>query len=93
MNFSVFRFRSVKMYTPKQKRDLLYFKQKREIVDYVTKHPKSTRQQIADYFSIFGELPVKHRTVRGILSNKEIYTSEDDQGASCKRHLTCKQVQ
>ena len=65
MNFSVFRFRSVKMSTPKQKRDLFYFKQKREIVDYATKHPKSTRQQIADYFSIFGELPVKHRTVRG----------------------------
>jgi hypothetical protein len=26
-------------------------------------NPKSTQQQIADYFSIFGELPVKHRTV------------------------------
>jgi len=35
------------------------------------KHPKSTLQQIANYFSIFGELPVKRRTVRDILSNKE----------------------
>jgi hypothetical protein len=32
---------------------------------------KSTRKQIADYFSIFGELLVKHRTVEDIISNKE----------------------
>ena len=35
----------------------------------------STQQQIADYFSIFRELPVKHRTVGDILSNKETYKS------------------
>jgi hypothetical protein len=44
------------------------------------KHPKSTLQQIANYFSIFGELPVKRRTVGDILSKKETYDSEDDQG-------------
>ena len=58
------------MSTPKQKRNLLYFKQKREIVDYATKHPKSTQQQIADYFSIFWDLHEKPRTVGDILSNK-----------------------
>ena len=58
----------------------------------IMKHPKSTLQQIADYLSIFWELPVKRRTVIDIifLSNKEIYTSEDDQGTPRKRHLTCK---
>jgi hypothetical protein len=34
-------------------------------------NPKSTQKQIADYFSIFGELLVKHRTVEDIISNKE----------------------
>jgi hypothetical protein len=40
-------------------------------------NPKSTHKQIADYFSIFGELLIKHRTVEDIISNKEfpaIYT-------------------
>jgi len=41
------------MSTPKWKRNLLDFKQKREIIDYAMKHPKSTQQQIANYFSIF----------------------------------------
>jgi len=31
-------------------------------------------------FRYFWELPVKRRTVGGILSNKETYNSEDDQG-------------
>jgi hypothetical protein len=44
------------------------------------KYPKSTQKKTADYFSIFGELPVKRRTVGDILSNKETYDSEDDQG-------------
>ena len=58
------------MSTSKRKRNLLDFKEKREIIDYEMKHPKSTRQQRADYFSIFGELLVKHRTVEDIISNK-----------------------
>jgi hypothetical protein len=42
------------MSTPNRKRNLLDFKQKREIIDYAMKHPiKSIQQQIADYFSIF----------------------------------------
>ena len=44
------------------------------------KYPKSTQKKTADYFSIFGELPVKRRTVGDILSNKETYHSEDDRG-------------
>jgi hypothetical protein len=36
------------------------------------------KQQIISLF--FGELPVKRRTVGDILSNKETYDSEDDQG-------------
>ena len=64
------------MSTPNRKRNLLDFKQKREIIDYAMKHPiKSIQQQIADYFSIFLELPVKRRTVRDVLSNKETYES------------------
>ena len=51
---------------------------------------KVTQQQIADYFSIVWGLPVKHRTVKDIISNKETYDSEDDQGTPCTRHCTCK---
>ena len=72
-----FQFRSVKMFTPKWKKNLLDFKWKREIIDYAMKHPKSTQQQIANYFSIFW-------------GNKETYDSEDDQGTPCKCHRTCK---
>jgi hypothetical protein len=39
------------------------------------KHHKSTQQQVADYLSFLGKLPVKRRTVADILSNKEIYDS------------------
>jgi len=63
------------MSTPNRKRNLLDFKQKHEIIDYAVKHPKALGQQITDYFSIFRELPVKRRTVRDILSNKETYES------------------
>jgi hypothetical protein len=63
------------MSTPNWKRNLLDFKQKHEIIDYAVKHPKALWQQIAYYFSIFRELPVKRRTVRDILSNKETYES------------------
>ena len=68
------------MYTPKRKRNLLEFKQKREIIDYAMKYPKSTQKKTADYFSIFRKLPIKRRTVGDIISNKETYDSEDDQG-------------
>jgi hypothetical protein len=44
-------------------RNLLDFRQKREIVDYFTNHPKCTQQQIADYFTTLWDVPVKHRTV------------------------------
>ena len=67
------------MYTPKQKRNLLDFKQKRKIIDHGMEYPKSTQKKPADYFSIFLELPMKCRTVRDILSNKETCDSEDDQ--------------
>ena len=50
------------------------------------KHHKSTLQQIANYFSIFWELSLKRRTVGDILSNKETYNSEDDQGTPRKQH-------
>ena len=80
-----FQIRSVKMYTPKRKRNLLDFKQKREIIDYAMKYPKSTLEKRSDYFSIFGELLVKRRTVGDILSNKETYDSEDDQRTSRKQ--------
>ena len=65
--FSVFNSRSVKMSTPKRKRNLFDFKQKHEIIDYAMKHHKSTQQQVADYFSIFEKVPVKRRTVEDIL--------------------------
>ena len=44
------------------------------------KYSKRTQKKTADYFSIFGELSIKHRTVGDILLNKETYDSEDDQG-------------
>ena len=78
------------MFTPKWKRNLLDFKRKCEIIDNVMKHPKVTQQQITDYFSICWELPIKHRTVKDIISNKETYDSEDDQGTLRTRHCTCK---
>jgi hypothetical protein len=59
------------MSTRIRKRNLLNFKQKREIIDYAMKHPKSTQQQTADYFSVVGEVLVKSRTIGDILSNKE----------------------
>jgi hypothetical protein len=72
------------MYTTKQKRNLLDFNQKLEIIDYAMKYPKSTQKKPADYFSIFRELPIKRRTVGDILSNKETCDSEDDQKTPCK---------
>ena len=42
-------------------------------------YPKSIQKKTADYFSVFGELSIKCRTVGDILSNKETYDSEDDQ--------------
>jgi hypothetical protein len=39
------------------------------------KHHKSTQQQVADYLSFLGKLPVKCKIVSDILSNKEIYDS------------------
>ena len=44
------------------------------------KYSKRTQKKTADYFSIFGELSIKRRTVGDILLNKETYDSEDDQG-------------
>ena len=73
--FSVFKSRSVKMSTPKWKRNLFDFKQKHEIIAYAMKHHKSTQQQVADYLSFLGKLPVKCKIVSDILSNKEIYDS------------------
>jgi hypothetical protein len=43
-------------------------------------YPKSIQKKTADYFSVFGELSIKCRTVGDILSNKETYDAEDDQG-------------
>ena len=51
------------MSTPKRNINLLDFRQKREIVDYFTNHPKCTQQQIADYFTTLWDVPVRHRTV------------------------------
>jgi len=76
----------LKMLTPKRKRILLDFRQKREIVDYFTNHPKCTQQQIADYFTTLWDVPVKRRTVGDILANKESYDTDDDQGTPHKRH-------
>ena len=73
------------MSTPERKRNLFDLKQKHEIIAYAMKHHKSTQQQVADYLSFFGKLPVKRRTVADILSNIEIYDS-----TPCKRHRTCK---
>ena len=74
------------MYTPKWWRNLLDFKQKREIIDYSMTYPKSIQKKTADYFSVFGELSIKCRTVGDILSNKETYDAEDDQGTLHKWH-------
>ena len=68
------------MSTPRGKRNLLDFKQKRKIIDYAMKHHKSTQQQIPDYFSMLEGGHVKRRAAVDIISNKETYDSEDDQG-------------
>ena len=60
------------MSMPKRNINLLDFRQKREIVDYFTNHPKCTQQQIADYFTTLWDVPVKHRTVGDILANKKV---------------------
>ena len=73
------------MSTPERKRNLFDLKQKHEIIAYAMKHHKSTQQQVADYLSFLGKLPVKRRTVTDILSNIEIYDSTPR-----KRHRTCK---
>ena len=44
------------------------------------KYSKRTQKKTADISLFLGELPVKRRTVGDILSNKETYDSEDDQG-------------
>jgi hypothetical protein len=64
------------MSTPKQKRNLLDFKQKSEIIDYATEHPKSTQQQIANYFSIFGGNTVKPRFIAPRFTAKLAYRQE-----------------
>ena len=68
---TVFSICSVKMSTPKRKRNLLDFEQKREIIDCNETIIKALNNKYQIIFFIIWELPVKHRTVEDI-SNKEL---------------------
>ena len=69
----------------KRKRNLLDDKQKREIISYAKENPKLT-QQIADNLTIKWDLPIKRRTVRDILNQKEFYESDNEGSPSRKCH-------
>ena len=58
------------MSTPQRKRNVLDFKREQETIDYAMNHPKSNQLHIAYHSSIFGELPVKRRTVGTYILNK-----------------------
>ena len=60
------------MSTPKWKRVLLDFVQKKEILDYYKEHQKSTQQQISDVITTKWDLPINRRTVGDILTKKRV---------------------
>ena len=58
------------MSTPKRQRNIDNFHQKREIIGYAAKHPITHSSKCC--FTSLLELPVQHKTVGDILSNKDL---------------------